>query len=45
MYEYVANAPVQHLVQGLVGRLVALDPLHEVLHSFFCVAIYVVGAS
>lgn len=38
-------SPVQHLVQRLVGVLVALDSLHEVFYRFFCVAVCVVGAT
>lgn len=38
------SSPVQNLVQRLVGRLVALDPLHEVLDGILGVAVDVVWA-
>lgn len=36
------SSPVQDLVQRLIGRLVTLDPLHEVLNGLLCVAVEVV---
>lgn len=42
---YVGQIPVQDLVQRLVGRLVALDPLHEVFDGLLRVAVDVVGAA
>lgn len=41
----VGQVPVQNLVQRLIGRLVTLDPLHEVFNGLLCVAVDVVGAA
>lgn len=37
--------PVQNLIQGFIGVLVAFNPLHEVLNCFICVAVSVIWAA
>lgn len=39
---HVVSSPVQNFIQRLVGRLVALDPLHEVLDGLLRVTVDVV---
>lgn len=39
---YIRALPVQNLIQGLVGILVALDPHHKILHGLLRLAVGVV---